>query len=56
MFDPDRFTLERVAQRPKGAVSAATTQAESLAAKIDPSMLQGLTSQDRANIRNFTLP
>jgi hypothetical protein len=51
-----RSIMTFTAQRPPDGVSAAITQAESLAAKTDPNMLQGLSAQDRANVLNFTLP
>ena len=43
-------------QRPRNGVADAQAQAESLSAKAEPDMLSGLSAQDRARIRNFTLP
>jgi hypothetical protein len=43
-------------QRARNDVAGAQAQAESLCAKSAPHMLDGLSTEDRARVRNFTLP
>ena len=43
-------------QRRRDGVAAAQAQAESLSGKAEAGMLAGLSPEDRARVRNFTLP